>query len=161
MLMNYTIRLAAEHDIIAMQELWKEFIDFHKDCDPFFTRSNDGHVQFGKFVKENILSPNWHVLVATDGEEVIGYCMATTMSYPPVYVKNRYGVIQDIAVSERYRRKGIGTALYAAAVEWLKSRGMDRTELEVSARNESSNAFWRKQGFTDFMHKLSREQAIK
>ena len=31
------IREAKEKDISAMVELWKEFIDFHAESEPFFT----------------------------------------------------------------------------------------------------------------------------
>ncbi len=155
--MELIIREAQISDVDEIKELWKEFIDFHKIRDPFFTRTSDGHEHFGKFAQESIVSDEWIVLVATDREKLIGYCMATIKDYPPVYVNPRCGLVQDIAVAQKYRRKGVGSQFFSRVIPWFVKKGVSRVELEVTVTNEVSQAFWYKLGFRDFMKKLAKD----
>lgn len=150
-----TIRPATKADITPIKELWKEFMDFHKDRDPFFSRLDDAHEDFGRFMQSNLSKDDWLILVATVGDQVIGYGSATIMSYPPIYVDPRYGYIQDVAVTEAYRRHGVGQQLFERMATWFQEKNVLRLELEVAVTNEVSQAFWRKIGFKDLTKKLA------
>lgn len=149
------VRKATSHDIEAMKILWKEFIDFHRSRDAFFTRSEEGHTRFGEFVQKNMDDRDWLVLVAEVDDGVCGYCMAAIQTYPPVYTNTRYGLVQDIAVTASHRRQGIGRELFRHACAWFKDHGVERIELEVAASNEVSVAFWERLGFREFIRKLT------
>ena len=149
------IRPATKEDLPAIKELWQEFMDFHKERDPFFARVNDAHEDFGQFMHSNLSKTDWLILVATAGDRVIAYGSATIMSYPPIYVDPRYGYIQDVAVTEAYRGQGVGRQLFERMVTWFREKNVSRLELEVAAANEVSQAFWGKIGFKDFTKKLS------
>lgn len=151
------IREAREEDVAALMELWKEFIDFHQSTDRFFTRTSEGHKQFGEFALDRIRDNNWLVLVAVVDRQVVGHCLATVKEHPPVFVDARYGYIQDIAVTQQHRRSCIGTTLFGKAVDWFKQRGVTRIELDATAHNQISQSFWRKMGFRDFMIRMSKE----
>ncbi len=153
--MSITIRPAAAADLSAIQELWKEFMDFHQARDPFFTRLPEAHQDFGLFMKRNLNKDDWLVLVAVDGHRVVGYGSAAEMSYPPIYQNPRYGYIQDVAVTHGYRGQGIGRQLFERMAAWFKERGISRMELEVAVTNELSQAFWQKMGFQPFTQKLT------
>ena len=140
-----------------MKELWKEFIDFHKKRDPFFTRTADGHDRFGEFVLERIEKEDWLVLVAESEGEVVGHCLATIEEYPPVYINPRYGYVQDIAVTKKYRRSRIGRKFFDRMAAWFREQGVDRIELDVTATNDVSARFWREIGFGDFMIRMSKK----
>lgn len=150
-----TIRSATQEDLPAIKELWKEFMDFHKERDPFFSRVDDAHEDFGLFMKGNINKDDWLVLVAIDEGRVIGYGTATVMSYPPIYVEPRYGYIQDVAVTRAYRGRGVGRQLFERMGTWFREKNVSRLELEVAVTNEVSQAFWQEIGFKDFTKKLS------
>jgi ribosomal protein S18 acetylase RimI-like enzyme len=150
------IRDAGPGDLDAILEIWKEHMDFHRERNEFFTRSADGHVRFAEFVLKNIDNPDWLVLVAADDKRVVGYSMATIMDYPPVFEIKKYGFIQDAAVSRAHRRRSIGTKLFEKMHTWFKERGVSRIELQALSNNEVSQAFWRKLGFMDYLHRLWR-----
>ncbi|NIO00798.1 MAG: GNAT family N-acetyltransferase [Candidatus Latescibacteria bacterium] len=150
------VREASAQDVDILAELWREFMDFHRGLDNFFTRSKDGHERFADFVRTNIDSSNWLILVAVDGGKPIGYCMATIMDYPPVLEIEQFGFIQDIAVAESHRGKGVGTLLFKRVESWLKERGIGRIELQVASTNEASQAFWKQLGFGDFLNRLAK-----
>ena len=154
--MKTYIREAKKADIPGLQELWKEMMDFHKERDTFFTRSEKGHESFATFISENIKNDDWLVLVATLEENLVGYSLATVAEYPPVFAEPRYGHIIDVAVTQRYRRSGVGQQLLKEVQEWLKKREVNRIELQVSVKNEISQAFWKKMGFLDVLTRMTK-----
>ena len=149
------LRRATKADLPAIIELWKEFMDFHKRRNPFFSRLPDAHEDFGRFMQGNLTKKDWLVLVAVDDQEAIGYGSATIMSYPPIYQDPRYGYIQDVAVTQAYRGQGVGQKLFEEMTAWFREQGISRLELEVAATNEVSQAFWQKMGFAEFTKKLT------
>ena len=56
----------------------------------------------------------------------------------------RRGYIHHTAVSPDRRHEGIGTGLVEAAMDALKSVGINKVALVVFTRNEDGNAFWEK-----------------
>jgi ribosomal protein S18 acetylase RimI-like enzyme len=155
--MKATIRRARPDDVDALTKLWKEFIDFHTPLDAFFTRSENGHEHFAEFVQENLDNPDWLILVAEGDDEVVGYCISLVMQYPPVFEVERYGFVQDIAVTESHRRAGVGTMMLEDTLEWFRTSEVSRIEVHVSAANPVSQAFWRKHGFNPYIDRLARE----
>lgn len=148
------IALATDSHVPEIVEIWKEFMDFHKDIDSVFTRSEDGHVTFGKFVRGLIESDDSQVLVALDKGRVVAYSFSRIAERPPVYQDEKYGLISDMAVKSTHRRKGVGEQLLAKIYEWFESRKMNRIELRVVARNQIGYSFWKKHGFRDYVHEL-------
>lgn len=152
-----TIAEAQAADIPAIVELWKEFMDFHSVRDPFFTRKDDGHTSFAGHIEKSIASDESQVLVARDGDRVVAYSLSHIANYPPVLVRTKYGMISDTAVTEGYRRKGIGELLLREIRDWFVRKGIVRMEGRVAATNEVAQSFWRKQGFTDCFHVMFLE----
>jgi len=147
---------ATQGHVPQILELWKEFEDFHKEIDSFFTRSKDGHVKFGEFVHRQMDSEDSLVLVAVNGKDVIAYSISRISKHPPVFELESYGDIIDLAVTSTDRRRGIGTEMLGKIYEWFKSRGMNRVELRVAVRNQIGYSFWKKHGFQDYIHTLYR-----
>lgn len=148
--MEIEYRKAIEQDIPRIVDLWNEFIDFHKSRDPFFARSKEGAGNFGKFILENINKDDAIVYVAEANREVIAYILATIQSYPPVFEIKKYGLINDLAVTSGYRRKGIGEHLLEMVKEWFAKKGMKRLEIELAISNEVSTSFWNKMAFKTY-----------
>jgi ribosomal protein S18 acetylase RimI-like enzyme len=143
-------RRGTKHDIPRIIELWKEFIDFHKDRDPFFSRSKEGPANFGKFIAENMSKDTAMVYVSEAQGEVVGYILATIQSYPPAFEIKRYGFVNDLAIASGYRRKGIGEHLFGMAKNWFIEKGMKRLEIDVAVSNDVSTSFWQKMSFKPY-----------
>ena len=146
-----TIRKAVGDDFDAIEELWKEFMDFHKAGDSHCTRSSDGLERFREFIAGHMTSDSVLLLVAEQNGDVVGYCIAKLAKYPPVYESRDYGAVSDLAVSAAHRRTGIGERLYLAAQAWFADRGIHRIEVGVALSNETSRAFWKKMGFSPYL----------
>lgn len=145
---------AKDSHVSEIIEIWKEFMDFHKDIDPFFTRSEDGHVAMRTHVHDIIDSQDAQVLVALDNKHVVAYSIAEIHTRPPVFQQRTCGFISDLAVKSDYQRKGIGSRMVHTMVEWFASRGITRIELRVVSKNKVGYSFWKKHGFRDYMHDL-------
>lgn len=59
-----------------------------------------------------------------------------------------YGFIYDIFVEENFRRKGIGSRLLKATMDFCKSRGLRTLKLEVAANNQPALELYDKMGFS-------------
>lgn len=87
-----------------------------------------------------------YLLAAEDGGEPAGICQ----------VRFRYGVwltaedscLEDLFVSERARRGGLGRALVEASLELAAGRGCRRIELDTNESNARALALYESLGFT-------------
>ena len=144
------IKKASRGDVEKIKSLWCEFIDFHERYDSYYKRSENGSKAFGQFVKKQISDRNAFVLIAKLDKETCGYLIARLENRVPVFVETRYGMIYDIAVSEKYRRKGIGEKLYGSSIDWFQKKKVKRIELNVATSNPVSMKFWTKMGLKPY-----------
>jgi len=152
-----TIRKAVQKDVPAIVELWKEMIDFHKERDRFFSRSAAGHQAFADFITGHITSETSDVFVAEARKDIVGYCLAVVEKYPPLLEIQEYGLVRNMAVSRKYRRKGIGKRLLKEAQSWFSGKGVHRIETRVATSNKLAGEFWAKMGFAPYLETVFLE----
>lgn len=151
------IRKATKRNLESIGILWQEFMDFHKERDPAFARSADGHEYFKEFIASHLEKESSLVLVAEQDGAVVGYCLAMLAKYPPVFASRDYGTVYDLAVTQRCRKAGIGEKMYQSAEKWFLEKGIHRIELRVVVSNEIATAFWRKMGFLPHVEVLFKK----
>jgi RimJ/RimL family protein N-acetyltransferase len=79
-------------------------------------------------------------LVAFAADEVVGL----------LNVASHFGAGEiGMLVARDWRRRGVGTALVAAAIEWARARGLHKLALSVFPHNEAAIALYRKFGFVE------------
>ncbi|MFE7061734.1 GNAT family N-acetyltransferase [Sutcliffiella sp. NPDC057660] len=83
------------------------------------------------------------ILVAVDGEELIGYLMAIGSTTE----RTAHSIYLVVGVSEPARGKGVGTELFCQVEEWAKDRNLHRLELTVMVHNEAAINLYKKMGF--------------
>ncbi len=147
------VEAKASH-VPEITEIWKEFMDFHREIDSYYARSEGGHVNFGNYVRDLIKAEGSQVLVALEQGVVVAYSISQIAKRPPVFEHQDYGFISDVAVKSNHQRKGIGERLLAKIYEWFESNRISRVELRVASKNQIGYSFWRKHGFRDFVHHL-------
>jgi len=152
----HRIRRATADDLPRLVPLWQEFMDYHRAFDPFFTRDEGGHHRWVAFLADKVDTEDWQLLVAEVDGRAVGYLIATVLEYPPVLTVQRYGYLQDVAVTAPHRGRGVGTALYREAERWFRDRGVERVELSVSVHNLRTRDFWRRLGFGEHVERLAR-----
>ena len=101
------IEEAKQRHVPEMVEIWREFIDFHVERDPIYARNDDAHHFFEKYLKGFMESEESQVLVALDGNQVVGYSIARVAHHSPVFQPKLYGDITEIGVKKEYRSQSI------------------------------------------------------
>ena len=72
----------------------------------------------------------------------------------------RRGYIYHTAVSENFRKKGIGQKLVTSSLAALKNEGINKVALVVFSNNNLGNLFWEKLGFKKREDLIYRDKAI-
>lgn len=149
------IREAEAEDVPAIVDLWTEMWDFHVAIDPYYTKSPLAERVMAAWIGEHIESDRAVVLVAEEAK-VVGYICGSIQQNPPVTMDQYFGYVSDISVTESSRRDGAGGKLLDSIQDWFRAKGMPYVEVNVSARNEVSRSFWKKQGYDKFLERLRR-----
>jgi ribosomal protein S18 acetylase RimI-like enzyme len=144
------IMQAEESQVPEITELWKELIDFHGEIDGFYARRGDAASNFERYLNDCMASEDSLVLTALEEGAVAGYSISTTAKHPPVIEVQSYGLITDMAMSSKYRARGIGSRMLYEIQDWFKSRGISRIELHVAYANHIGYSFWTKHGYKDY-----------
>jgi GNAT superfamily N-acetyltransferase len=84
------------------------------------------------------------LFVAADGRKLVGYALyfysySSFVAKPTLY-------LEDLFVLEKYRKRGVGFALFRACVEEAISEGCGRMEWTVLTWNEKALRFYEKLG---------------
>ena len=80
-------------------------------------------------------------LLALEGEQVIGY-VGCWISYEESQITN-------VAILPAYRGRGIGTQLFGAVIEAVKTKGVTAMTLEVRPTNAPALALYKGYGFKE------------
>lgn len=77
--------------------------------------------------------------VAVSGEKVVGYVQGD--------IRGFMATLEDLAVSEKHQKQGIGTQLLSAELEEMKKRGSKIVIAEVHHKNAEAIPFYYTHGF--------------
>ena len=150
--MSYIVKRANIEDLKAIQELNDKL--FELEYEKF-----DPALKVGwSFEKEGIeyfteMLTNQIVFIGIDNNKIVGY-LAGSLNIENSYVTKTLAEIDNMYVSEEYRRSGLGTNLITKFKEYCKE--FDIQEIKVTASSKNCNAikFYKKNGFEDFEYTL-------
>ncbi len=149
---------AQTSDVDEIGKLWWEFYLFHHNLNPVFPLPDD---PIASFTKNHLIrfmaSEDALVLVARHGARTVGYALIEVRRHPPEFKRDPYGYIDQMAVTEEFRRKGVGDRLLAEVTSWCHSHGIRRLELGTEAKNSVANSFWTKHGFVVYSNTLFKD----
>ncbi len=127
----FTIRKFRLEDLDAVRRINKVFLP--ENYPEYFFRSLYNNCPDG-------------FLVAIVEDKVIGYIMCRLEVSYSLFKKIKWAHIVSIAVDERYRRKGVGTALIKGVIKNLADK-VDGFYLEVRVSNKPAINLYEKMGF--------------
>jgi ribosomal protein S18 acetylase RimI-like enzyme len=149
------VRRATPGDVERLIELWMQMWEFHRKLDARFEPSPMAALTMRHWLEGHLESPSSAVFSAADESgTVVGYILASILENLPIVQNPAFGFISEIAVDEKYRRRGVGGRLVRAAHEWIRSKGISSVEVNLAAANAASRAFWKKMGYRDFVERL-------
>jgi GNAT superfamily N-acetyltransferase len=149
--MRIRIRQARTEDAHALAGLWEEMAAFHAELARYWRIKAGCKEDYAAHMQSVVRDANRAVFVAHDDGKIVGFILVQLDSRARVFVENVHGLVVDLAVTEDYRRQGIGTRLVARATRWFGSRGVETMEVRIATANPLSSAFWKKQGFEPYM----------
>jgi ribosomal protein S18 acetylase RimI-like enzyme len=148
------IRRAKPKDMDAVLDLWQEMMAYHARLDPRFLPTADSRDHFETTLQQWMMDDQQRVLVALQGDRIVGYTIGRVAENPPLFEPRFFGHVSDICVAPDWRRKGVGRRLFAALCQWFQRQGISVVQLHVAAANAVSQAFWREMGFDLYMHRM-------
>ena len=118
-------------------EDYDEIYDLWESIKGFGIRSiDDSKIGVEKFLKRN---PTTSVVAIEDGG-IVGSILCGH--------DGRRGCFYHVCVANQYRKRGIGKAMAATAMEALKKEGINKVSLIAFKKNEVGNSFWKGVGWT-------------
>ncbi len=99
------------------------------------------------------------VLLAYDGDRVIGYCWTRITS--EAASGKREGQIFMLGVNPDYQGRGVGKTVLLAGLSYLENKGFETAGLTVDSKNKIARALYRSVGFKVRASSLWYEKVIK
>lgn len=88
---------------------------------------------------------DYHLLVAEDQSEVIAFISLHRFEF--LHAQGKIGRITAFCVEERYRSKGVGKLLLAAAEKHLIEQGCTKLEVTSNLARERTHQFYLQNGY--------------
>jgi GNAT superfamily N-acetyltransferase len=92
---------------------------------------------------ETLIAPESVVLVAEDGDRMVGFCSAY-MTIDSVRFGRRC-LVEELAVDPDRRSEGIGKALLDAAKDWARGAGATHLELDSGIARTDAHRFYERE----------------
>lgn len=153
------VRKAERRDLDALGHLGALLVRTHYNFDrQRFLEPQPGIEKgYASFLGRMMESSDDCVFVAEEDGVIRGYVFAALEPLSWKELRGPAGFIHDVAVAEEARRRGIGTRLMQAAIEWLRQHGAPRVILGSAAPNREAQALFRRLGFRDTMVEMTKE----
>jgi len=149
-------RPAEERDLDALESLFADLLAHHAALDPAFALRPGAASRIRGMLERQLRDPDSAVFVCEQAGRVAGFCTVRLTRSPGFLVEAARAEIADLGVRPDGRRQGAGRALAERALGWARSRGAERLEVRVAARNPEGQAFWRALGYEGFVDVLQR-----
>lgn len=150
------VRTARLRDLDRVAALWSAITSHHADIDPLFQMRPDAGGELRELLAAMLRDRDAEILVYDIDGDLPGMCIVRVDHAPPILEEVERAEITDLGVREGFRRRGIGRALVAEAMRWVRASGVRRVEVQVAHGNAEGQAFWRAEGFGDFMDVLHK-----
>ena len=153
------IRPAKAADVPALGRLGALLVKEHYDFDPerFIAPTAETAQRYGGFLGSQLGKRDIVVLVAAEGDEVVGYTYAGVEGFDYMALRGPAGAFYDIVVDPVRRRQGIGRMLLDATLDALAAMGAPRVVLSTAQQNEAAQRLFASAGFRRTMIEMTRE----
>jgi ribosomal protein S18 acetylase RimI-like enzyme len=140
-----SVRAAVHEDADQLANVRVDYAAFHAQLDPSVFRTLDSE-EVRRAYAERLALAGELTLVADVGDEVAGLVelkLERPAGLGNIHRALLYGYVEDLAVLERYRRRGVGRQLMLAAEAWAQRQGARSMLLNTHPKNEAALRFYR------------------
>jgi ribosomal protein S18 acetylase RimI-like enzyme len=160
-LQSFLVRRATPRDLPDIGRLAALLVAAHHDFDArrFIAATSRTPERYAAFLGTQLDDPDAIVLAAEADGRVVGYAYAGVEGYDYMALRGPAGMLHDLVVDPRHRRRGVGQRLLEAAVAALEARGVPRVVLWTAERNDAAQRLFAHAGFRRTMIEMTREAA--
>ena len=149
------IEISETKEFKTISHLVKEVQNLHSNFSPTIYKPFD-YNEIQK-VMDNMLSNEMNrVFVAKLNDEIIGYILIVIKNIPEsaFYFTHQIIHVDQLSVSEKYKRNGVGAILMNKAEKLAKELNINRMELDFLEFNLNAKSFFHKKGFLPYRGKM-------
>ena len=151
------IRPAKRADLPRVAELAGELVRMHHAVDAArFLLPERVEEGYAWWLERELGRAEAAVIVATVGEQIVGYAYGTREERDWNALLDEHGAIHDVFVAPQARRGGTGRKLVEGMVEELQRRGAPRVVLSTMIGNEPAQRLFASCGFRATMLEMTR-----
>lgn len=133
------LRLAEQRDAEAIADIYAPIV---RDTAISFETEPPSAAAMAERIENTLQQRPW--LVATDGDEVLGYAYASEHRQRAAY---RWSVDVTAYIAESARRRGVGRRLYGALIPMLRAQGFHSAFAGIALPNDASVGLHEAVGF--------------
>lgn len=152
-----TIRRARPDDYAQACSLLDALDDLHREQAPWMFEVPASQPRPESFFADLLNSDDSAVFVA-DAGQLVGVVHGLMRAAPdfPVFVRQRWGVLDGLVVDPAWRRRGIGRLLTQSIEDWALGLGAPWVELNVYEFNAEARRFYESLGYLPLSTKLRK-----
>ncbi len=136
------IRQAVKNDLAQLKSLFWENQRYTQKFDKEVVVNEQTEKEIERDVEKVFKEPNNQIFVAEENKKIIGFIIA---NFSPGVIRS--GWINEIFVTESFRKRRIGFKLMAKGLDWLKQKEAKKAELMTYKVNQKALSFYQKLGF--------------
>jgi ribosomal protein S18 acetylase RimI-like enzyme len=138
------IRKAKKEDIEDIISLEKESLKYHEKFDKCFHTVSKKSLEIQKkYLTKDMRKPSRLILVAEIDKKVVGFIFGYIIKMD----KHKIGKVQEIIVTAKYRKVGIGRKLMKKLLNFFRKNGCAIAETVTFVGNTPGEKFYESAGF--------------
>jgi ribosomal protein S18 acetylase RimI-like enzyme len=155
--MEATIRRARAEDYCGACRLMDELDAWHRERLPWMFKAPSDQARSEAFF-ENLLRREDSALFVADAGQIVGVAIGLMRAAPelPIFIQQRWGVLDSLVVDPAWRRRGIGKRLARSVEQWAIGLGAPWVEVNVYHVNAEAQRFYEALGYMPLSTKLRR-----
>jgi len=131
--------------------------EFHRDRLPWMFKTPNAQPRTETYFADLLNREDSAVFVA-DAGDLVGVAFGLMRAAPefPVFIQQRWGVLDGLVVDPAWRRRGIGRLLARSVESWALRLGAPWVEVNVYEVNADARRFYEELGYLPMSTKLRR-----
>jgi ribosomal protein S18 acetylase RimI-like enzyme len=156
---DVVVRAAKREELPAVAALAGKLVRMHHAVDPRrFFLPDRVEAGYEWWLGKELERAHARVLVAAEGERVIGYSYGALEERDWNLLLDAHGAVHDLYVSEDERGRGTGKRLLLAMLSELEGLGAERVLLSTMVGNDTAQRLFRAAGFRPTMLEMTRDR---